>query len=162
MLLTAHDSLDRLADLTVMDVMSRTVATIPDSATMDEAAEILERAGASGAPVVNAAGACVGVLSNTDFLKFQLARGDEGEMSHVWCDAIHGDYVPWNSVQRFFSKPLLAVRPTTGLFTAAQLMCREHVHRLLVIDEASQLCGIVSTLDVVAAVLATREEHRLR
>jgi CBS domain-containing protein len=162
MLLTAHDSLDRLAELTVMDVMSRAVATIPDSATMDEAAAILERAEASGAPVVNAAGACVGVLSNTDFLRFEITRGDDGEMSHVWSDAIHGDYLPWNSVRRFMSTPLLAVRPTTALLAAAQLMCREHVHRLLVIDEASQLGGIVSTLDVVSAVLAMSEEQRTR
>ena len=154
------DPLERLRELTVADVMTRDVAVIPDSATMDQAASVLRLAEASGAPIVNDAGSCIGILSTTDFLKFEIARGDDGESSHVWLDAVNGDYLPWNSVQRFMSKSLLAVRPTTHLIEAAQLMCGEHIHRLLVLDDSSKLLGIVSTLDVVAAVIATTDEHR--
>jgi CBS-domain-containing membrane protein len=125
----AHDPLERLHELTVADVMSRNVIVIPASATMDEAAQVLEEVEASGAPVVNCAGACIGILSNTDFLKFEVSRCDDGDCSHVWLDALNGDYLPWNSVQRFMSRSLLAVRPTTPLLEAAELMCAEHIHR---------------------------------
>jgi CBS-domain-containing membrane protein len=157
-----HDPLQRLHELTVADVMSRNVVVIPDSATMDQAASLLDQAAATGAPVVNEAGSCVGVLSTTDFLKFEMTRGNNDESSHIWLEAVNGDYLPWNSVQRFMSKPLLAVRPTTPLMEAAQVMCGQHIHRVLILDGRSTLLGIASTLDIVAAVIKIVGEFEQR
>lgn len=154
------DPLQRLQSLVAADAMTCDIAVISDSSTMDEAARLLEQAAASGAPVVDVHGCCVGVLSAKDFVRFEIDRAGEGDCSHVWRDALNGDYLPWNSVQRYMSKPLLAVRPTTSLLEAAQLMCSEHIHRLLVLGENSTLQGIISTLDVIAAVLAATEERR--
>ena len=66
----------RLQSLTVADVMTRRVTAIPGCARMQEAARILAEADASGAPVVDAAGRCIGVLSATDFLKYEVVKSD--------------------------------------------------------------------------------------
>jgi predicted transcriptional regulator len=53
--------------LTAGDVMSRDVIRFPENMPLREAAQILVQKQISGAPVVDAAGKCVGVLSLADF-----------------------------------------------------------------------------------------------
>jgi CBS-domain-containing membrane protein len=59
-----------LLALTVEDVMSREVVTIPRRMSMRDAAGLLRRSQISGAPVVDEQGRCVGVLSAVDFLRW--------------------------------------------------------------------------------------------
>jgi predicted transcriptional regulator len=44
------------------------------------------------------------------------------------------------------------------ILAAARVMCNEGIHRLVVVDEKKHPVGIVSTLDVVAAMVAAIEE----
>ena len=53
---------------TAADLMSPTVVTIPQDMSLRGAARLLAQADVSGAPVVDAAGRCVGVLSARDFV----------------------------------------------------------------------------------------------
>ncbi|MBN9119884.1 MAG: CBS domain-containing protein [Planctomycetes bacterium] len=62
--------------LTAGDLMSRDVETVGADAPLREAAEFLIRCGVHGAPVVDGAGRCVGVLSVTDLARW--ASGREG------------------------------------------------------------------------------------
>lgn len=55
--------------LTANDLMSHEVVLIPQDMLMGDAARLLPRHRISGAPVVDAAGRCVGVLAATDFLR---------------------------------------------------------------------------------------------
>jgi CBS domain-containing protein len=63
------------AALTAGDLMSCDVVLIPQEMGMREAALLLLQARVSGAPVVDAGGRCVGILSATDFV--HLARQTE-------------------------------------------------------------------------------------
>jgi predicted transcriptional regulator len=40
-------------------------------------------------------------------------------------------------------------------------MCAEHIHRLLVLDQQERPVGVVSTMDVVAALLNAVEESTM-
>jgi CBS domain-containing protein len=51
--------------------------------------------------------------------------------------------------------PLTTLPPTAAVEQAADLMCQRHVHRIL-ITEGESLAGIVSALDIVAAVADQR------
>src|ERR1700676_2458963 len=55
--------------LTANDLMSRDVVMIPQQMSLRAAAHLLAQAQISGAPVVDEAGCCLGVLSSTDFLR---------------------------------------------------------------------------------------------
>jgi CBS domain-containing protein len=61
--------------LTAGDMMSREMRTIPAGMPLRQAARELARFGAHGAPVVDEAGRCVGVLSVSDFARW-AARQD--------------------------------------------------------------------------------------
>ncbi len=154
----APKSLHRLEELLVADVMARNVTVIPDDATMDAAAATLLKQGVSGAPVVDGRGRCMGVLSAADFLRFDEcaappARPESGGGVGRW-------ELPWNSVQRYMSVPVHIVSPLATMMEAAQLMCVYHIHRLIVLDDREAPVGLVSTLDVVSAVVHAVDEDR--
>src|SRR5436190_21926771 len=56
------------ARLTAADLMSRDVTTVPCHLSLRQAAHLLAQARVTGAPVIDALGACVGVISATDFI----------------------------------------------------------------------------------------------
>jgi CBS domain-containing protein len=148
--------LHRLQELTVADVMTRDVAVIQGAASMQEAAAILLRAGASGAPVVNAEGRCVGVLSAVDFLRcgassMRRTSADDDAMA-----------LPEQSppVDRYMTTDVLSVSAQAPLTAAAETMCMRHVHRLIVTDERARPIGVISTLDVASAFLTAVDESR--
>ena len=60
--------------LTAGDLMSRDVETVPADLPLADAARLLARRGFHGAPVVDADGRCVGVLSVTDVARAAAAR----------------------------------------------------------------------------------------
>src|SRR5688500_7022523 len=76
-----------LQSLTAEDLMTSTVLTIPDNMSLRGAAHMLARDGISGAPVVDASGRCVGVISTTDFLRLADKGVQLGPLApHVDCD----------------------------------------------------------------------------
>jgi CBS domain-containing protein len=63
-----------LLDLTAGDLRTRIVVSLSDAMPLREAAKELLRAGVHGAPVVDGAGRCVGVLSVTDLARWAVRR----------------------------------------------------------------------------------------
>lgn len=63
-----------LMDLTAQDVMGRQVKTIPCGLPLAEAAEMFVHEGITGAPVVDGAGRCVGVLSLADVARWATEK----------------------------------------------------------------------------------------
>jgi CBS domain-containing protein len=63
-----------LLDLTAGDLETKIVVSLSESMPLREAAKELLRAGVHGAPVVDAAGRCVGVLSVTDLVRWAVQR----------------------------------------------------------------------------------------
>jgi CBS domain-containing protein len=57
-----------LLAMTISDVMSRDVITIPEETSLQAAAHLLFHNQVGGAPVVDADGRCIGVLCATDFI----------------------------------------------------------------------------------------------
>ncbi len=62
--------------LTAEDLMTRDVVQLSEKMPLRAAAQLLLRHHISGAPVVNAEGKCVGVLSAVDFLRLAEKRDD--------------------------------------------------------------------------------------
>jgi CBS domain-containing protein len=59
----------RTIKLTAEDLMSRTLVRLPETMPLRDAARLLLRNHVGGAPVVDAQGRCIGVLSAIDFLR---------------------------------------------------------------------------------------------
>jgi CBS domain-containing protein len=148
--------------LTAEDLMTREVVTIPQEMSLPAAARLLSRARISGAPVVDVNGACVGVVSATDFLT--LVQKDSRTRT-VACSAplcvcsewqvMELPELPFDEVRNHMTADPVTVRPTTPVSDLARLMLDAHIHRLIVVDGKGRPVGIVSSTDLIAAVAQT-------
>lgn len=130
----------------VAQAMALEPIVIRDDATLTEAAELMDRRGVSGLPVVDHAGCLLGVISQTDLVR---ARGTE----YLWANW------PGLAVRHLMTSPAITVRRSTTLRVAAREMEHNHVHRLVVVsdDDPTLPIGVISATDVVHAIAA--EEH---
>jgi CBS domain-containing protein len=145
--------------LTAEDLMTREVITIRQEMSLPTAARLLSRAQITGAPVVDAEGVCVGVVSATDFLcladreRRMAATASAGSrcMCADWQVMEHHELPP-DEVRDHMTPDPVTVRPGTPLGELAKLMLDAHIHRVIVVDGKGRPVGVVSSTDVIAAV----------
>jgi CBS domain-containing protein len=156
-----------LLSLTAADLMSAAVMTIPADMSLQGAARALSQSHISGAPVVDADGRCVGVLSSTDFLSWAgegpgTSRHGPTCMCSDW-DLPDPAQVPADVVRNYMTADPVFVSPATGIGELSQMMLDAHIHRVIVVDAAGRPVGIVTSTDVLAAVayaeLAKHSSH---
>ena len=145
--------------LCVRDVMTRNVITVMANNTMAEAADVLSEHYITGAPVIDDQGRCVGVLSSTDYVhsKAEELEGSTG-IGHFLCSRHPSglfciDEVRHDLVRRHMSQAVQTIGEDALLLQAARCMCRERVHRLIVLDRRGAPVGVLSSLDLVATMI---------
>jgi CBS domain-containing protein len=133
----------RLPALTVGDLMTADPIVVGAETPLAEAARSLDAHRLSGLPVVDASGALVGVISETDVLRARAT-------SYLWS--------AWGGlrVRHLMTSPAITAHCGTRIEEAARIMEREHVHRLVIVadDDARLPIGILSTSDVLHAIAA--------
>lgn len=160
----------RLGTLRARDVMTRNLIVIHDTDTIEQAVANLKSHQITGAPVINKAGRFVGILSLTDLvLSGTDARGVAGRLSQWECSATWdlfdmapspmGQGTGAELVSARMSKVVTSVTDDAPLVEIARVMCNGHWHRVPVVDAAGSLKGIISTMDVLAALVNTAEEQ---
>jgi CBS-domain-containing membrane protein len=148
-----------LLSLTAMELMSPMVVTVPQDMSLQGAAHLLAQADVSGAPVVDANGCCVGVISARDFVGW----ADRGEQSakrgagptECFCSAwqlLATESLPREVVSNYMTADPVTVSPGTLIGTMARMMVDARIHRLIVLDQTGRPVGVVSSTDVLAAV----------
>jgi CBS-domain-containing membrane protein len=163
-----NSAIERLLSLRVSDVMNSPVTTVSECDSMPDAARVLIESEIRGAPVVDATGRCVGMLSGIDFAQRanRIARGDASAtfgQEHALRrgtgqEAYQMESIAEDRVREHMSPAVQTIHRTSTLINAARMMCREHIHRLVIVDEDARPIGVVSSLDIVAAMIAAIEE----
>jgi CBS-domain-containing membrane protein len=145
----------------VADCMTREVFAVAPDTGLDVAGRLLYAKHVSGAPVVDGRGAAVGVVTAKDLVDPDRRRGAEIGSSTVYRLTADGgretlDGGPARAPGRVvdvMTSFVVAVPSTTPLRDAQRLMVAEDIHRLFVIDEDSHVIGIVSSMDLLRALL---------
>ena len=137
------------------DLMSDTVLLIPRAMSLQGAAHLLSQAGVSGAPVVDDAGRCVGVLSTTDFL--HLAEQKKfppcPELRDVYSwQIVEEEGPPPDTVETAMNRDPVTVTKSVLIGEIARMMIDAHIHRVIVVDADDRPVGVVSSTDILAAV----------
>ena len=149
-----------LPTLTAEDLMSRDVITVPTGMSLRGAGQLLSRARVTGAPVVDEEQRCVGVLSTSDFLK--LAGGQPHDQSENSCvcsewQVMELERMPEHSVEQYMTRDPVTVHCDMLLPELARTMLDAHIHRVIVVDDERRPVGIVSTIDILAALASAPE-----
>lgn len=121
--------------------MTREVISLAEDASVDSAAWKLASEAVSGAPVRDAKGNVIGVLSKSDLVD-PLRQNDRDTL-----------------VGRAMTSGVWAVHPDEPAINAVKLMVQTGVHRVIVVRGPGKLEGIVSTMDVMRAMVGGGDFH---
>lgn len=150
----------------VKDYMKTKVVCFSPEDSVFKVAKVLAKKGISGGPVVKGE-TVLGVISETDIVRFMrlnlpeltdLVEPHSTAISIVALIKHHLDFR--REIKRLFrarakdvmSKHVISISPDQSLLEAANLMEREDIRRLLVIEKG-KLVGIISRTDLLRALI---------
>lgn len=122
--------------LTVDEVMNREVFSVRPNDTLDDVASLLARYNISGAPVLDADGVPLGMISLRNLAPPGTTR-----------------------VSERMTRPAMAVPSGATLEDAALLLSDLDLHRAIVVDAEGKLIGIVTSLDLLRGFLGVPAPH---
>jgi CBS-domain-containing membrane protein len=148
--------------LTAADIMTRNVISVRKGTTIRELAEIFTRHRISSAPVVDDAGALIGIVTETDLI-------EQDKSLHIPTVISLFDWVIYLESEKKFEKELKkmtgqtvgdiysakvdTVAPTTPISEVADLMSSKKIHALPVVD-GKKVVGIVARIDLIRTMVS--------
>ncbi len=153
-----------LTDTLVKEFMSTDLVTVHAGATVHETLDLFVANRISALPLVDKNEHCVGIITATDLIEITYDIDDD----FVHTDTLNAggrdrlvarlsEVVGSEPVLSYATESVCSIGLRDTLRHAAKVMSREQVHHLPVIDENEAIVGVISTMDIVAA-LADAEE----
>ncbi|MFB7447426.1 CBS domain-containing protein [Streptomyces sp. NPDC056194] len=142
------------------ELMTREVVSVGGDAPFKEIVRILSQHRVTAVPVVDGENRVIGVVSEGDLLRKAAdqaaAPGDVPAVPglEAWERAKAGG----TRAEELMSAPPVCARPDWTAVEAARLMEVQGVKRLVVVDEADRLVGIVSRRDLLGIFLREDED----
>jgi CBS domain-containing protein len=130
----------------VADVMCHRPITLPDTASVLQAWQLLTDQSVGQAPVLNAAGQLVGLLTRADLLQPQQLP-DPARHAQAWQTLLE------RPVTDIMATPVPSVAPESDIRRVAQVLLDTGLPGLPVVDEQGQVSGFISRSDILRAVV---------
>jgi CBS domain-containing protein len=147
-----------------MDVMTTDVITVDPETTVQALATLLAERGISGAPVVDANGRLVGIVSEGDLLhraEIGTARRHRERRRSWWLDhfasELARDYVKSHgrTVRDIMTREVVTATENTDLGDVAALLEAKRIKRVPITRDG-KVIGIISRANLVRALAATK------
>ncbi len=142
-------------EMYVRDVMTKSVISISKYESIMNAANILTDKNISGLPVVDKENKVIGIITQADILSMVGVRRE-----HTFKDLLKymlGEPLPerrlGDHVGDIMTSPALTIKPDTNIAEAVKIMDEKRIRRLTVVDDRSQLIGILTRADILKAVI---------
>jgi CBS domain-containing protein len=156
---TEEDAMVGPDSLRASDLMTTEVVTVPPATPATAVARLLADRGISAAPVTDAGGRLLGIVTEADLLRRLAGAEDKpaGWLRRLFLDPdrqaeqyarTHG-----KEAQDVMTRDVVSVDPDATAERCAHLMEERHVKRLPVVDGGGRLVGVVSRADLLRAVL---------
>lgn len=133
-----------LKKTTVKDIMTKSVVSVDASATVNEAAKIMEDTKV-GAIVVMENNSPIGIVTDRDFAIKVAAHA----------------YPITTPIKKIMSSPLISISPEESIWMVADLMFTRGVRKIPIIDD-DKIIGIVTATDIVNQLAISTEEDMIK
>jgi len=141
----------------VRELMAADVASVPPQSSLAEAVRLLATRRVSALPVVDEGGLVVGILSEADVLRLQIAQDPRAHLAPT------APPEPWpDTVSAVMTPDPVTAHAGSDISSVALTMADTGWKSLPVVDDHDRLVGMVSRSDVIAALSTTDEEVRTR
>jgi CBS domain-containing protein len=142
----------------VAELMTTDVLTVGVDAPLKQVAELLAGRGISGAPVVDAAGHLVGVVSEADILAKERRPQRQSRLGRMLgYTEQQSPKAAARTAGEAMTSPPVTIAADRRADAAAALMLDRQVNRLPVVDRDGKLVGIVTRADLVRAFVTEDE-----
>lgn len=147
-------------------LMQRDILTVSPDETLRDALALMTENHVTGLPVMDDNSRCIGLITANDILNYEQENARNSDESGR-ADVYDAETEKWETIslsafglQEFgdvrvsdvMTCDLVWVTRDTELKEVAQKMINENVHRILVMDSAARLYGIISAVDIVRFV----------
>lgn len=137
------------------------VITVPERATLLETAKILSEHNVSGAPITNAQGILIGIISEKDIFKaLYPSHAEFYDSPGVWIDL---DQLEERTVEAadkpivdLMTREVVTVNPDASLMQVGSIMLVRGIHRVVVVGQDNTILGIVTRKDIYHNILKNR------
>ena len=151
-----------MAELTAREIMTENVITIKKDSSIEELSEILLKNKISGVPVVGSDGKIAGIVTEGDIIVqdtdlhfpryFKLLDGI------IYLDSLNRfrDNLKKHlatKVEDIMVSKVRTISPETSISDIAELMLKQKINRLPVVDEEDKVIGIVTRADIVRSMI---------
>ncbi|MDD5302067.1 MAG: CBS domain-containing protein [Elusimicrobia bacterium] len=140
------------------DIMRKKVVAVESWLTLPELSKIFAEKSISGAPVVDEAGAILGVVSQTDLVRTRREAPAGVPSYHrefddtVRAAGLHFEELDRTRVEQIMTPGAISLDEMTPVEKVAKVMIDSHIHRVL-ITRGEKLAGIVTTMDLMRALI---------
>jgi CBS domain-containing protein len=147
--------------MTITDCMKRNVISIPETASIREAAAIIVKKHIGLLPIVDRDNKLTGVVGLHDLLSLELPDFVRfiGDLDFVHdFGAVETTRPPARTLEKpikSLMKQALTVEEDCGLLRAYALMVQHNLHDLPVVSKNGELAGIASRVDIGTSILST-------
>jgi len=131
---------------TVRDLMSQSIITLRDSATVLQAWQVLSQKAVGQAPVIDHTGHLVGLLTRADLLKPERLPSPDSH-ALVWRALM------LQNVTKIMWTPVPCVAPDSDIRRVASVLLDTGLPGLPVVDEVGLVIGFISRSDILRAVV---------
>jgi CBS domain-containing protein len=152
------------------EIMKKRVVSVTPNQTVGEVARLLDERRISGAPVVDQHGKLMGVVSRTDLVRHEREEPRTEDAGEPWYDRaerlerVKGWTVrspDYTRVSDLMTPSVVSADEGASVQELAKTMVRRRIHRV-VITSRGRMTGIVSSLDLVRALLPRTSRPRRR
>ncbi|MEU1494894.1 CBS domain-containing protein [Streptomyces sp. NPDC005776] len=146
----------------IEELMTREVVSVRGDAPFKEIARLLAEHRVTAVPVLDSSDRVAGVVSEGDLLRktADLITAPDGQPVVPGLEAWERAKAEGTRAEELMSAPPVCARPDWTVAEAARLMEVHNVKRLVVVDDADRLVGIVSRRDLLKLFL--REDADIR
>ena len=151
-----------MAELMAKDIMTKDVITINKNASIEELSALLLENKISGVPVMDDDNKLVGIVTEADIIEqdtklhfpayFKLFDGIIYlESLNKFKRSLKKHYA--TKIEGIMTKKLRTVSPKTRVSEIADIMLKQKINRLPVVDKNGKLAGIVTRADIVKSTV---------
>lgn len=160
---TTEQFLDALAHIQAAEIMTTDVKTVYEGWSIRKLSQFFLKHNISGAPVIAADEELVGVVTQTDVLRFDSQKPDKATIEKVverYCgptqreldanelSVIQGKALDYMTVNSIMTGMVMTVNVDDNLKKAYQLIIENNIHRLFVVDKGI-LVGVLTAMDIL-------------
>lgn len=148
-----------MAHQRVADVMTRTVITVDPDTPFRAIARTLNSRGISGAPVVDASGRPLGVVTEADLLRRQArAGGADRGLRRLLRSLVRRTGHAELTAAELMTSPAVTVHVGDRLPSAAAELARHDIERAPVLNATGKVVGVLSRKDLLSVYLRSDAE----